>query len=441
MLNYQRGATLLEAILAAAIMGWVLSYIGTQLKIYAINQKTEETVNNILKLVLTSEDYLLTYHLKVDPLTSDGKDYVPNPSLMLTGLGFNITKNIRWLKKESCNPKGIIPDNVVKTYLPCNFNNHEMFDLIFIGFNLEYVTYSNVMYPRVIRYIKNGSIQYVSDSNKNTDNFFRVVNALSKAKKDGEFKIDENQIILSKYKKSGSSYTLEAGSNIPLTSLMGPDNLDSLSRYIKSVTSGNVYAAVDVPVISENKPKEIYLKNDGSILMEKDKALCWESRTGVKKPCLRSVSDKDNYANFLIAEGGFAFGEEKKRTSVEVSLHVFRNNEDVYIPYLKCPFGGSLVMNNKITAFSSSFSTGSEDSTNFENPSNIRSKGTKGANGKHAMMSGLSLQWTQDDVRQRWIINGSIGFDGSYAAANEGKSVLRNPKSMSFVVLQWCKEI
>ena len=440
MRNRQHGATLLEVILATAIMGWFFSYVGSQLKIYALNRQIDATANNIINLVISSKTFLSTYHLKTETLDSNGKDYIPNPLLLPSTLeSQHFPPSLNWMKKTGCTPPGSLPDNLEINYLSCNYNS-DVSDMKFIGFHIDFNKYNNVMYPKIKRYIKNAGFRYVSESNQDFGYFMKLLTRISNIKRDGEFPINYDQFIVSKYSKCGNHFCIKPNTGIPLSTLLGPD-ITVLNNYIDSVTSETDYSGFDISVLHQNKPIETYLKRDGSVSIEEDKSLCWNSVTQNKKTCLRAVSNELKTQKFLLAESDFAAGANKKKTPIQVSQHVFIGNKPVYIPYLRCPSHERLMMKNKITAFSSSFSTGSENATDFSNNSAINSQGTKGADGKHAMMSGLSLEWDAEETAKRWKIEGALAFDASFSFFHDAKSVLRNPKSMSFIAIQWCEEI
>ncbi len=440
MRNRQSGVTLLEVILATAIMGWFFSYVGSQLKIYALNRQIDATANNIINLVISSKTFLSTYHLKTETLDSNGKDYIPNPLLLPSTLERQyFPPSLNWMKKTGCSPPGSLPDNLEINYLSCNYNS-DVSDMKFIGFHIEFNKYNNVMYPKIKRYIKNANFRYISESNQDFGYFMKLLTRISNIKRDGEFPINYDQFIVAKYSKCGNHFCIKPDSGIPLSTLLGPD-ITVLNNYIDSVTSGTDYSGFDISVLHQNKPIETYLKRDGSVSIDGNKSLCWNSVTGNKNPCLRTTSNDSENTKYIIAEGGFASGLDKKKTPIVVSQHSFIDNQPIYLSYLQCPSVENLMMKNKITAFSSSFSTGSENTSDFSNNSAINSQGTKGADGKHAMMSGLSLEWEAEEEAKRWQIRGALAFDASYSFYHDSKSVLRNPKSMSFVAIQWCEEI
>lgn len=442
MLRYQRGATLLEAILVSAIMGWVLAYVGTQLKRYAIDKEIDNAVAKIIHINNVSKSYFLAHKLMINS-EGDTPEYIPNPLLIQTAVGKILEKDqLKWMELKSCSPPGLIPNNVRVVYFPCNYKA-DLFSLKMLGINIEYHKFKSVVYPRSKRYVRNASSIFINESNNEIGDFFSIATRISSFKRIDGTLLDDSQIIINEYSKSGRDvFTLVSDTAHPLSDYT-EGNISELNKYIKRVTSNGNYAAMTIPIIYENDPSEIYLRTDGLSSMQLNSKLCWDSQTGNKKACIRAVTDDEDRSNFLVVEGGLLFGREnKKRTPVEVSYNTFVNNQDVIKPYLICPYTNAedVFMLNKIAVFSSSFSSGSESASSFVSSQNIISKGTKGANGKHAMISGLSFEWKGDDLAQQWNISGAIGFDAAYAAENGNSSVLRNPKSMSFIVIQWCEE-
>lgn len=443
MLRNQRGATLLEAILAAAIMGWVLAYVGTQLKTYALNQQIDQSARKIVFLNGEIKKFMKEMFLKTSVVNAaTGKnEVIPNPLYTQPRLGkIHLEKDLNWIRNISCRPSGDLPANLLREYVSCNYSA-DFFGMRFIGVYVDFIKYDELINPEIRRFPKSAWELYVNTSNDEINDFFSIINRIVNFKAEDGTYISEDKIMLGEFTvPSATRVIFVEGSGRSLSSVVG-SNIDLLDDYIKSVTSGGNYAGAYIPIINENEPGEIYLQADGLIPVNLGAKLCWDSKTGNKQPCIRGVTDVNDKANFLVAESGFAFGIGLKRTPVQVAYKTFVNNNDTFIQYLDCPWDrNDLYMHNKMTAFSSSFSSGSESASSFVHPNNIVSKGTKGAHGKHAMVSGVSLEWKPDDTNQRWIVSGAIGFDAAFAADNEADSVLRNPKSMSFIVLQWCEE-
>ena len=228
------------------------------------------------------------------------------------------------------------------------------------------------------------------------------------------------------------------GTEIAYSELLGP-NLQVIKNYIAAVTKGRSYPGFYISAVYE---ADVFLKRDGSVPIAAQASLCWDNLSGKGKPCIRASTDSvDPSKDLLVVETGLAFGALKKKTPIEASYQTFTNGQPLRVPFIECPNRvGDLVMENKMAAISSSYSAGSETATNFTNPGNIISSGTLGASGKHALVSGMSLEWNPDLTAKQWVIEGAVGFDGNYAAQNNNASVLRNPKSMSFIVMQWCEE-
>lgn len=444
MLRYQRGATLLEAILVSAIMGWVLAYVGTQLKSYAINEQLDKTAVSIIHFNSELKAFLNEMYLKLDVVDAvTNKDTIPNPLFTSTTVGKqHIGKDLKWIKSTACSPAGTLSENVSRVFVSCGYEA-ELYGIQYNGIYLDYEAYHHLTNPLIKRFPTSAWMLYVNEDNKSINDFISIVSRLPNVKRDDGTFISEDKIRIAEFTRpSKTRLVLVEGSGMPLSRLLSP-NIDVLDDYIKKVTSGKNYAGVYIPIVNNNEPDEIYLMADGSIPVDLDKSICWDSKTGNKKSCIRSISDDTDRANFLVVEGGFMYGPlDNKRTPVEVSYNTFVNNQDVRKPYLICPYSNTedVYMLNKIAVFSSSFSSGSEDASTFVDSSQIVSKGTKGANGKHAMISGLSFEWKANEPEQAWDISGAVAIDAAYAAENGNSSVLRNPKSMSFIVIQWCEQ-
>lgn len=444
MFSKQRGATLLEAILAAAIMGWVLAYVGTQLKVYALNQQINKSARKLIHVNNEVKSYITEFHLPADTPDASENNYVVNPLLSQKSLGgYWHSGSLYWMKSIACRDQnGILPTNIKRTYFSCNFESSS-FSLDLISIYIVFDSYNSLSFPKIHRYTKNAWAVYANTSNKEIGDFFSILNKISNLENNDGVVIDEDKIIVFEAKVNRvdveQNLTMIKGTDHPLSYYTG-GNIDAMQDFIKSTTSGRNYAAAYIPIITNNLPNQIFLKADGTISIDIDASLCWDSVTGEKKPCIRAITNREKKANYLIAESGFAFGTDKKRTPLQASYHTFENNNSVTVSFLECPNKtGDLIMKNKMAAINSSFSSGSENNTSFVNPSQIISKGTKGANGKHAFISGLSLEW-KSKADKYWEIEGAVAIDAAYQAENKGSSVLRNPKSMSFIVIQWCEE-
>ncbi len=438
----QRGVSLLEVVLVIAILGIGLAYGGALLLKHVQQREVEKIASEIVYLQSQIKKVSQAVYLRVKQPNGMIQRQV-NPLLIDPLVGWvKLDGDLHWMKKDTCvspgGVKGLIPDNAEETFIGCSFSPNKM-GLHFDGTHAEFVKYNNISFVQAKRFIKNAWSSYINASNKSIEDFLNIVTEIRNIKREDNFFIEEKNIQLAIFEKSGSGFNKIPGSEIALSELTGP-NLDRISDYAQRVTAGGNYAGFYITSVYDG---DIFIKRDGSIPMAEDASLCWDSKSGVGKPCIRASTDAtDPKGDLFVVESGLAYGTGKKRTPIEASYQTFVNGQPLNIPYITCPNRvGDIVMENKMAAISSSYSSGSEPTTNFTNPGNIVSTGTLGAQGKHALVSGMSLEWNPDPTNKQWIIEGAVGFDGLYAAENGDQSVLRNPKSMSFIVLQWCEEI
>ncbi len=438
----QRGVSLLEVVLVIAILGIGLAYGGALLLKHVQQREVEKIASEIVYLQSQIKKVSQAVYFRVKQPNGLINRQV-NPLLIDPLVGWvKLDNDLHWMKKDICvspsGVKGLVPQNAEEDFVGCSFSPNKM-GLEFDGTQVEFVKYNNISFVQAKRFIKNAWSTYINASNKSIEDFLNIVTEIRNVKREDNFFIDENNIQLAIFEKYESGFNKIQGTEIALSELTGT-NLDRVKEYAENVTKSGNYAGFYITSVYDG---DIFIKRDGSIPMAEDASLCWDSKSGVGKPCIRASTDPtDPNSDLFIVESGLAYGVGKKRTPIEASYQTFHNGQPLKVPYLKCPNRvGDIVMENKMAAISSSYSSGSELSTNFTNPGNIVSTGTFGADGKHALVSGMSLEWNPDPTNKQWVIEGAVGFDGLYASHNQNESVLRNPKSMSFIVLQWCEEI
>ncbi|AAW87944.1 toxin coregulated pilus biosynthesis protein TcpB [Aliivibrio fischeri ES114] len=441
MLKQQRGATLLEAVLAAAIIGWGLAFAGAQLIKSAKNKQIDKNASKLINFQYEVKQLASTVYFNVIAPGSGASSKKVNPLLVSSSTGkFMYEKDLRWMKQTDCELlggiSGQIPVGISRPFVDCDYSP-DFFGVEYIGTEFTFVPYNLIKYPSAKRFITSAQSYYVNKSNVEVEDILSIISKLSDQKRDDGFSVSDNDIIISKFVKLDDVNYRE----VPDTAKSWAeliDNISLLDSFIKEVTSGDNYLGFRIKSFYN---EDIYLKRDGSIPMSGKAKLCWDGYSGKEGPCLSASSESDGTRNYLIADGGFAFGEKIKRTPIEISYKTFSrsNRNNIEIPYLNCP-QTEPVMLNKMVAIPSSFSSGSEERSDFSDPNSIKSYGTKGASNKHAFISGVSMEWAPVDSRKVWTIKGGIGIDGAYEKDNGNSSMLNNPLSMSFIVMQWCEE-
>ncbi|EGU34485.1 toxin co-regulated pilus biosynthesis protein B [Vibrio sp. N418] len=431
----QRGATLLEAILAVAVIGWVLAYSGAQLIRTAKEKELEKAAGKVVELQYVIKQYMTDIYLLTDkdaPL-----DKVVNPILEIDELGpdIQLSNKLEWLKNASCKftdgSSGDIPSDVLRRYLNCNYSA-DVFSLNYLGSSFDFKRYDNITYPKAKRIAIDGSSVYVANS-ANFQDFYSVVGKLTNIEEDDGYKITEDNIEIGEISVSGEKYRW-VGERKTLSEFLSND-IEEIDAFIKKIETSANKVGLKIRIYYEN---DISLKRDGSIPIAIGASLCWDSASSSSRPCISLNSSKDEpNKDHIVIDSGLVFGKDKKRTPVIIDYHSFGSSgSPVEVNFLSCPIGDR--WSNKIVAINSSFSSGSEAGTNFSNPEEIISKGTKGADGKHAFISGLSLEWKAID--EKWEIKGAVAIDAAFEKDNGNSSLLKNPKSMSFITMQWCEE-
>lgn len=443
MFKKQRGISLLESILAAAILGWVLAYAGTQFLIQIKRQEVDKAAAKIVNLQSEIKQMSQSIYLRIKDEVTGTESTVVNPILKATIIGWvPFDSDLAWIKKDNCELSGgvvgSIPSEAVRTFVPCAYNP-DVLSLKYLSTYFEFVNYNNLNYPQAKRYVKTAWSSYVHTSNNMIDDFIDVITEIQNVTDSDGYKALNERIYVAEFRKTDTSWENIPGTEIALDELINSNDLTVFENYITRVTNGTNYPGMHINSFYEN---DVSFRRDGSIPMAVDSSICWDNRSGTGRPCIRAYTDPtDGKKDTIVVESELAFGAGKKKTPVQASYQTFTGGQPLRVKFLTCATASTgLDMENRMAAMSSSYSAANEPGTNFTNPSSIVSTGTKGAGGKHAMVSGQSLSWTPDVASQEWVIEGAVGFDGRYAVDNGGQSVLNNPMSMSFIVLQWCEE-
>ncbi|MGL4827649.1 MAG: hypothetical protein ACRC24_09325 [Vibrionaceae bacterium] len=356
---------------------------------------------------------------------------------------YYVTDQFLPMKQESC-PEGGDLSQYLENGLhiaPCGYNGFKGL-VSFTGLYVYLKKYNNIAMPDIISSPFFFDTYYIINDINYFDDMLSVATRLSNVEREDGFRVFDKNIYLAIYDKNGLGHIPDQASWVSLETVLSND-LTVLQTF-KTVAEADTARKIGIVIRTRLNESSVYLKRDGSITMEKDKALCWSTENNNLMPCISSFSSTDSpeLVNSIVVDApNFLYGKDVKRSPPIVGYHTFSNGNAVRIPHMKCPFDdtGNIKTVEKIVAMPSSFSTGSENSTNFTDPSNIVSKGTKGANGKHAFTAGLSLEWTDDTDKSEWVVKGSVAIDSAYSEANNNSSVIRNPNSISFITLQWCE--
>ncbi|MGL5334827.1 MAG: pilus assembly FimT family protein, partial [Enterovibrio sp.] len=450
----QRGVTLLEAILAAAILGWVMAYAGTQLMRYAEMKVLDSTAKTMIEDLKWARDFL---EMQKYPLTQ------PNPTGKTHQVGLFYRHSVTYkfddpvlgphdryyindqlipMKSKNCPEGGDLSPYIENGLNIANCGDSGFKGLInFTGIYVYLKKYNNLATPDIISSPFFFDTYYLANNVNDFDDTLSIATRLSKIKRDDGFEIFDKNIYLTIYDKNTLGYVPDTTTWISLEDVLSND-LTVLQTFKTRVD--NSAKRFGILIRTRLNESSIYLKRDGSITMEQDKSLCWSTENNNLMPCISSFSstDKPELVNSIVVDApNFLYGKDVKRSPPIVAYHTFSNGKPIKIPFLKCPFDktGKIKTVEKIVAIPSSFSTGSENASNFSDPSNIISKGTKGANGKHAFTAGLSLEWTEHTDKSEWVVEGAVAIDSAYSEANNNSSVIRNPNSISFITLQWCE--
>ncbi|WP_157490751.1 hypothetical protein [Enterovibrio coralii] len=398
----------------------------------------EKSAVKVVELQKTIMQYISQVYLTTDKEGVGEK--VVNPLLASSVVGKNIRQapDLEWMKSSSCSVPGVVPADVKRKYVDCSYKP-DTFSLTYQGSWFDFVAYNNLAFPRAKRIAVNGYSIY-SFRGHEFENAYDVISKIPNINSVDGFRLANTDIEIGEMEITGDTITRigewKTISNVLTT------NLDEVNSFIEKMKASDKTIGAKVKIFYDS---EVTLKRDGSVPLALNAPMCWDSANDESRPCIRLKSKRGfPKQDYLVVDSGFAFGVEKKRTPVTVQYHSFGSGGGpVEVPFLTCPVNeeGSN-WTNQLVALNSSFSSGSEAGTDFSNPASIVSKGTKGAGGKHAFLSGLSLEWEKGTRggKEVFLINGAVAIDGAYKKDNGDSSVLKNPRSMSFVTMQWCEE-
>ncbi len=451
MLNLKRqlGVTLFEAILAAAVAGWVMAFIGSELLRYSSNKAKNEAAKSAVEFIETVINYSETVAIPTLGPQSDGNHYTVNPLYLFTfreiyGIyGRAYYSGLDWLRSSRCTG-GTLPADTVDTYVACNYTPGSPPFFTYMGTYIYILSSQNIMYPTITTEPSYFHTYFMANSNY-FDEFIDIAMRLPEVVLPNGFRIKADEILFaqfSRWSSTSSAYIGNLATRIELADVLSDANgIENLRTTSQGWVNWGLVITID---LQGGK----FLRSDGETGIEKGRSLCWESRLGTNLPCISATTntmaaDEENSDNAIMIDANILYGNEIKRSPPEISYHTFTNGEPLEIPYLNCPINTSsaLVFENKMAAAPSSFSSGSEVGTNFTDSSNIISTGTSGAGGSHTYVTGLSLEWTAQPETLTWLVEGAVGIDGAFSAANNDSAVLRNPAGISFAIVRWCEQI
>ncbi len=434
------GATLMEAILVAAIMGALMAYIGDMILKHSKENVLRKGSVKVIILQKALRKYASDVQWNLSSDASTGSKHMINPFLIeeppeAGKVWINFADLEKKLKNVNCGAEFEIPADVIDNYLECNFNG-DIYPVEALGAFVYFKPYKNISYPTVKRKISKTEMLYDIGDKLFHAEYFKLIEMVTNQVADDGYQISADNLDLTVVNEKN---IIDRTNDISYTAFMSKTPLE-INEYIQSIKESSdknfAFLTEDNADLSEN------LKSDGSVTVNKGKALCWDTDSSTSVPCIRVVPDSViTDKEFFVTNTDMVFGGDKLKTAPKISYHVFKDGKNVLLPYMEClTEKGGVTLENKLVAIPSSFSSGSESGTNFSNPEQIVSKGTKGAGGNHAMVSGLSLQWEGIEADMQWSISGSVGIDAAFRSENNSSSVLRNPNSISFIAIQWCEE-
>ncbi|EGQ7979858.1 toxin-coregulated pilus minor pilin TcpB [Vibrio cholerae] len=429
MRKYQQGVGLLEAILASAVLGMALVSAGSYYKREAELMIKSSNAFDVIELSSQIQRYasLSKINNRTNPILKDNKAKEFKDA------------DLKWLKLDNCPTAGDVPttgnNNVLQDqFIACDAD-YRKGELSYFGSQFEFSTYVHPSNPEIHRQIKQvvSYFQYRGTEKAYIGDSAGYV--ISEAKKKG-FSAQDYRIALIEPDRVGyfESNAISYEEFI--------ENPSARENFLLKATKDRTLALA----VSLAQTGEIAMQRDGSVAFLEDSELCWDTAAGSAKSCLSvrydTVGNKtelDLKQIDVVSAKGLSFESDgKTKTPVVSTYETFQDGGRAKtINAIECPTG----LNNRFAAVVSSFSTAGQNA-NFSSESAKDSQGTTqkdGSKGSHALLSGISLNWTL--TNKVWDVTASIGIESGILPTSgiDSGSLLRNPKSLSFIAFQWCE--
>lgn len=472
----QHGFALLEAIIAAGVLGVALASAGMYANQQAELQVKEKIATNIVDFVWAVKKFS-SYSIineQMNPLNLEfdygAAEYVfpgitsaTSEAVFVSDHGLIGHNRFQWMKQASCyNSAGDTVSEVPDQVHPQGISRAPDGPQSFIGCDeslsgiglFEYV-------GSAFRYDGVGTGRHITTA----ANFFRF-NYDGSAEQKLIFDYATYIQLMAERKGTGVEvrfhrFTLSGSDmrDIFVNNSMSYDefleNEESRNEFLRQ--AGGSFGKLGISVSFANHHTDALLR-DGSVSMVVGAPLCWDATVpgGEGAPCLsyrgdtghldlssfNSVDTKTVNAQQVITDQvAFKTSETTYNTPVLTEYQFFtsgdKSGSGKLIPMIDCPtLPEGVTWTNKFAGALNSF-TSAGDNADFSDQSSKVSNGHSGFDGKHPLVSGLSIDWSPDWDTRKWQVRAAIGIQGDIETGES--DVLRNPYSMSFISMQWCE--
>lgn len=469
----------MEIIIAVSVLGVILSYMGLYAQKQAVIKSKEHVASKLVHLTDNIQRYSSYRNVNRLPNPLLENNYNPGElehvfpddiaghitdRVFIGALGLPDGEKVDWLKQPSCfdgstqaQGLGYVPEGA-NLFLQCSEGVDDLWDLEYAGTALRFRG------PAASRDSVGQSISYYVYSGSPLAAVVDIASFVQAADANQGLGIavEFSKVIISGPNDNPQLELVAVPTDPNQFSYSYSDmlELDEATRNLFfTLTDGQRIALT----LSTQSFSGEALLIDGSNEMNSDADICWSGTTNTSERCMTVAhSDTEDEVSLdltdfnLVDTGSIAFrdGDEtvKSRTPVQASFQTFAGGgaghvqPPVEIDMITCPTG----FNNKFSAVVSSFSSAGVNAEFTEESK--QSDGTLN-DGLHALVSAVTIDWEKvEPVSERkWLVSAAIGIENDVLDAeppggnsnldqkNYG-SVLRNPKSLSFIAFQWCEE-
>lgn len=478
-MHRQRGFGLLETILAVAVMGVILSYMGLYAQKQAIIKSKEHIASKLVHLTDNIQRYssYKNVNRQLNPLLHNtyNRGELVNvfpgdieghftDRVFIGALGLPEHQKVDWLKQASCfdgrtQPQGLgyVPEGA-NLFLQCSEGVDDLWDLDYAGTALRFRG------PAANRDSVGQSISYYVYSGSPLSALVDIASYVQAADANQGLGIavEFSKVIIGGPNDNPRLELVAVPTNPNQFSYSYSDmlELDEATRNLFFRLEGGQRIALTLSTQSFSGEA---LLIDGSNEMDSGADLCWSGTTNTSERCMTiahsEVEDEVSLdlSDFdLVNAGAIAFRNSdavnaRSRTPVEASFETFEGSAGavqppVEIDMITCPTG----FENKFSAVVSSFTSAG---VNAEFAEDSKESGGTLNDGIHALVSAVTIDWEREETvtERKWLVSAAIGIENDILPAeppggnansdqkNFG-SVLRNPRSLSFIAFQWCEE-
>ena len=267
------GATLLEAILVSAIMGWLMAYLGQLVFREVQNDLIDKSAFKIVNFQRTLQSFSDDFIWNTNADLNNGRSTMINPLFENQSLDpvFLPVKGLPDTMKNSICGQGTIPEFVSDVFLLCSFSNN-LYPVDLLGGDFYFESYNNLLYPSVKRVVSQTKTTFAMPLERSTQEFFSLLMKSSTSK----------WMMDTRYLRIAFNSLVRIPKVCPSIQpkfLHGFRCLHSreTSTYIDSIASNGYQFSISIHNF-RTRHTDI-LKADGTVPIAVGKSLCWNTES------------------------------------------------------------------------------------------------------------------------------------------------------------------